>query len=426
MDWTRCRTVGRGSTATVSVATVNHSGHVFAVKSSELSLSESLRREQSILSTLSCPQIVAYKGCDTSFENGKLLYNLFMEYAPNGTVTDAIQRHGGGLDEATVRSYTRGILSGLEFLHGIGIVHCDIKGRNILVTDDGVKIADLGCARKADGSISGTPLYMAPEVARGEQQGFSADVWALGCTVIEMVTGTTPWPDIGDDPKSALYRIGFSSDVPEIPSNISKQGKDFLSKCLKREPSKRWSATELLEHDFVKEWNFAVKGTDGSPLETPTSVLYKQVWGTMEEEFDTVQRKPCLPTKCLMERMQLLVEDDVVFPLKMPDWDLDEDWSTVRSYGSNNVDESTSMCGDVGHDYDLGIDYYDLSEISGQKSTNSSRNVVECRFNTSLFMACKYATYYSNNMWLLDAFFYSQIMGLTPLLFSNSNLVFRL
>ncbi|GMI93298.1 hypothetical protein HRI_002999100 [Hibiscus trionum] len=400
MDWTRGRTIGRGSTATVSVATDNHSGHVFAVKSSELSQSECLRREQSILSTLSCPQIVAYKGCDISFENGKLLYNLFMEYAPNGTVTDAIQKHGGRLDEATVRSYTRGILSGLGFLHGNGIVHCDIKGRNILVTDDGVKIADLGCARKAGGSISGTPLYMAPEVARGEQQGFAADVWALGCTIIEMVTGTTPWPDIGDDPLSALYRIGFSGDVPEIPSNISKQGKDFLSKCLKREPGKRWSATELLEHNFVKESNFTVKETNGSPLETPTSVLYEQLWGTMEE--------PGLPTKCLMKRMQLLVEDDAVFPLRMPDWDLDDDWLTVRSNECNIVDEATSWC------IDMGFDYYDLSEISGKKASNSSFNVVESRFKTSsiMVMACKYVTFilciylnYSNDKCLLDVFF---------------------
>ncbi|KAK9031407.1 hypothetical protein V6N11_032789 [Hibiscus sabdariffa] len=403
--WTRGRTIGRGSTATVSVAIDNHSDHVFAVKSSELSQSECLRREQRILSTLSCPQIVAYKGCDISFENGKLLYNLFMEYAPNGTVTDAIQKHGGGrLDEATIRAYTRGILSGLQFLHGNGIVHCDIKGRNILVTDDGVKIADFGCARKADGLISGTPLYMAPEVARGDQQGFAADVWALGCTVIEMVTGTTPWPDIGEDPLSALYRIGFSSDVPEIPSNISKQGKDFLTECLKREPGKRWSATELLEHDFVKESNFTAKETNGSPLETPTSVLNKQLW-------DTIQRKPCLYTKCLMKRVRLLVEEDV-FPSEMSDWGLGEDWLTVRSNESNNVDEATSWCGDMGHDYYLGVNYYDLSEISGQKNSNSGCNGVDSRLKTSSIMTCKHATYvlcinlnYSNDKFLLDAFF---------------------
>ncbi|XWS15553.1 hypothetical protein CRYUN_Cryun34aG0010100 [Craigia yunnanensis] len=144
MDWTRGRTIGCGSTASVSIATADQSGHVFAVKSSELSQSESLRREQRILSTLSCPQLVAYKGCDISSENGKLLYNIFLEYAPSGIVMDAIQNHGGRLDEDMVRSYTRGIILDLEFLHSSGIVHCDIKSHNILVMDDGVKIADLG------------------------------------------------------------------------------------------------------------------------------------------------------------------------------------------------------------------------------------------------------------------------------------------
>ncbi|KAE8700456.1 Saposin-like aspartyl protease family protein [Hibiscus syriacus] len=335
MDWTRGRTIGRGSTAIVSIATVDQSGHLFAVKSSELSQSESLRKEQSILCTLSCPQVVAYKGCDISSENGKLLYNLFLEYSPSGTVTDAIHKHGGCLEEYMVRSYTRGILLGLEFLHSRGIVHCDIKGQNILVTDDGVKIADLGCARRADGtsgaswSVAGTPVYMAPEVARGEQQGFSADVWALGCTVIEMATGRAPWPDVRD-PVSALYRIGYSNDVPEIPNMISKLARDFLSKCLRRDPAERWSATQLLSHDFVKE----SKETVGSKSETPNNVLHPHLWDSVEE-LETVQ----IPSnKSLIERIRQLGEDNLVLSSKLPSWEYDENWVTVRSNGNLEVE----------------------------------------------------------------------------------------
>ncbi|XWS12863.1 hypothetical protein CRYUN_Cryun37aG0127000 [Craigia yunnanensis] len=401
MDWTRGRTIGRGSTATVSIATADQSGHVFAVKSSELSQSESLRREQRILSTLSCPQVVAYKGCDISSENGKLLYNLFLEYVPSGTIMDAIHKHGGCLDEAMVRSYTRGILLGLEFLHSSGIVHCDIKGQNILVTDDGVKIADLGCARRADvvssaaWSVTGTPVYMAPEVARGEQQGFPADLWALGCTVIEMATGRGPWPDVGD-PVSALYRIGFSCDVPEIPSNISKQAMDFLSKCLRRDPVQRWSATELLAHEFVNESTFPVKKTDGSKLDTPNSVLHRHLWDSMEE-LETIQipsKKSCLTNKSLMERIQQLGEDNLVLSLKMPNWEWDENWLTVRS-NSNlevemlrsrqdhnllHVDKPTSSCGvdmsRMNEGYDLIVDYH-LTKISGKNTSYTSSNNVK-------------------------------------------------
>ncbi|XP_022777423.1 mitogen-activated protein kinase kinase kinase 18-like [Durio zibethinus] len=432
MDWTRGRTIGRGSTATVSIATANLSGHVFAVKSSELSQSESLRREQSILSKISCPQVVAYEGFDISSESGTLLYNLFLEYAPNGTIMDAIHKHGGCLDEAMVRSYTRGILLGLDFLHSSGIVHCDIKGQNILVTDDGVKIADLGCARRADlvstaaRSFAGTPVYMAPEVARGEQQGFPADVWALGCTAIEMATGRAPWPDVGDA-VSALYKIGFSCNVPEIPSNISEQAKDFLSKCLRRDPVERWSATELLAHDFVKESKFPVKETEGSKLDTPNSVMHRHIWDSMEG-LDTIKipsRKSCLTNKPLMKRMQQLGEDNLVLFSKMPNWEWDENWLTVRSNSSlevetwpsrqNHVDEpTTTSCGGynsrVSKDYDLLIDHYP-TKISEQKTDNSSSNSGESSYKTSSLILCIKLIYINEKYYFSMPFFTACILS---------------
>ncbi|MBA0595257.1 hypothetical protein Gorai_012134, partial [Gossypium raimondii] len=412
-------TIGRGSTATVCVATVDQS-RVFAVKSSELSLSESLRKEQRILSTLSCPHVVGYKGCDISSENGKLLYNLFLEYAPSGTVMDAIQKHGGYLEEATVRSYTRGILLGLEFLHSRGIVHCDIKGQNVLVTDDGVKIADLGCARRADEassaawSIAGTPVYMAPEVARGEQQGCSADVWALGCTVIEMAAGRSPWPDVSD-PVSALYRIGFSSDVPEIPTNISKLAQDFLSKCLRRDPADRWSATQLLSHDFLAESKFPVKETEGSKSETPNNVLHPNIWDSMEE-LETVQ----IPSnKPIMERLRQLGEDNLVLSSKIPNWECDENWLTVRSNSNLEVeklpstsrqdsnllrsDEPPSSCGGytsrTSEDFEILVDCF-LTKIRRQNTRITNSDSVESRSKTGSFAACRYMIYILSLEWV--------------------------
>ncbi|XP_024046774.1 mitogen-activated protein kinase kinase kinase 18 [Citrus clementina] len=329
MDWTRGQTIGRGSTATVSIGMSNRSGDVFAVKSAELSNSEFLQREQRILSALACPQIVAYKGCDISAENGKILYNLFLEYAPGGTLTDAI-RSGTCLEEGRIRSHTRAVLLGLQYLHSNGIVHCDIKGQNILVSKDneqGAKIADFGCARRARVNedevkpICGTPICMAPEVARGEEQGFPADVWALGCTVLEMATGRPPWPDVAD-PISALHRIGFSSDTPEIPGYMSKQAQDFLSKCLIRNPGERWSASELLEHGFVKEQNFKLSTLTEHETynsESPTSVLNQQLWDSTLTGCSSASAK---------ERIRQLIGEG---SSEMINWAWDETWVTVRS-----------------------------------------------------------------------------------------------
>ncbi|XP_031274959.1 mitogen-activated protein kinase kinase kinase 18-like [Pistacia vera] len=352
MNWTRGRIIGRGSSAAVSIATDDRTGEVFAVKSAEVSNSELLKREQGILSTLMCPQIVAYKGCDISSENGKLLYNLFLEYAPGGTLIDAIHQRGGGgrLDEARIRSYTRAMLQGLEYLHCNGIVHCDIKGQNVLVSNDGqAKICDLGCARRVDEvsrddwrstmPISGTPIYMAPEVARGEEQDFPADVWALGCTVVEMATGQAPWVNLSD-PVSALYRIGFSSDVPEIPRFMSKQGKDFVERCLKRDPLERWSASELLKHDFVNKLDSFLTEIDINELETPTSVLDQGFWHSMEEGLETTwnstQKSNSTSPK---ERIRQLSEGSS----EMLNWTWDETWVTVRRSNSSKEPEAATV-----------------------------------------------------------------------------------
>ncbi|KAA8526993.1 hypothetical protein F0562_008778 [Nyssa sinensis] len=252
MEWNRGPTVGRGSSATVFLATTS-SGELFAVKSTNLSGSSFLQREQHFLSQLSSPHIIKYMGFDMSYENQQPMYNLFMEYAPGGTLSDAIKRQGSSLDEPTIRLYTNQILQGLDYLHLNGLVHCDIKGQNVLIGKDGaIKIADLGCARLAqdgdvDGAVtstfSGTPVFMAPEVARGEEQGFPADVWALGCTIIEMATGSNPWPET---PKSG------------------------------------GQAKQLLQHPFLHNLESTSEEVNEFTGNSPTGVLDQEFWDSQE------------------------------------------------------------------------------------------------------------------------------------------------
>jgi hypothetical protein len=179
-------------------------------------------------------------------------------------------------------------------LHAQDIVHCDIKCRNVLVGSIGdVKLADFGGARRLDGSsaimlesdvlkVKGTPLWMAPEVARQVEQGPASDIWSLGCTVVEMATGKAPWSEFIagiSNPFVALYHIGCSEEVPDLPSCLSEQGQDFLRKCFQRDPTARWTAAQLLQHPFIME-NFSAMQSS-----KPSEDLFNQASPTSAFDF---------------------------------------------------------------------------------------------------------------------------------------------
>nr|UYE91654.1 mitogen-activated protein [Tamarix hispida] len=364
MDWVRGPVIGRGSTATVSLAASRSGGEIFAVKSAKLPQSHFLRREQHFLSSITSPYIVSYRGCCISREGSRDLYNLFLEYVPGGTLSDAIRQRGNRLeDESMIATYTRQILLGLEYLHSIGVVHCDIKGSNILIGQSGAKIADLGCARRvaaprhstnkhcsrprdhSQAPMAGTPVFMAPEVARGEEQGCAADIWSLGCTIIEMATGKSGWPNKavgGDDPVTVLYQIAYSDQVPQIPCVLSEEAKDFLTKCLTRDPKERWTASQLLRHPFIIKFascgNNIIGGQDlGSVTTSPTSTLDQGIWNSVEDLSQSLNQDPILLTDC---SLILPAADRRIMELSgssvSPRWKFDEGWISVRDGGFNN------------------------------------------------------------------------------------------
>ncbi|KAJ4891304.1 mitogen-activated protein kinase kinase kinase 14 [Raphanus sativus] len=257
-SWIRGSCIGRGCFGTVSKAVSKIDGGVFAVKSVDLatclpSQSESLENEIAILSSLKThTHIVRFLGDDVSNEGTTSFRNLHLEYSPEGDVANA----GKIADEETLRRYVWCLVSALGHVHANGVVHCDVKSKNVLVVDGGssVKLADFGSAMelgKPTGEIAaprGSPLWMAPEVVRKEYQGPESDVWSLGCTVVEMLTGKPAWEDHGFD---SLSRIGFSNELPFVPAGVSELCRDFLDKCLRRDRGQRWSCDQLLEHPFL-------------------------------------------------------------------------------------------------------------------------------------------------------------------------------
>lgn len=373
-EWQRGPVIGRGASATVSIATDRLTGDVFAVKSVEIARAGVLRHEQSVLSALSSPYVVSCVGSDVSAAadgTGALCYNLFLEFAPGGSLADETKRCGGQCEESLIQSRAGEVLRGLAYVHGAGIAHCDVKGRNVLVGADGrAKLADFGCARwtaedrNAGGAtIRGTPMFLAPEAARGEAQGTAADIWALGCTVIEMGTGGVPWPRFAD-PVAALHHVAHSGDVPDAPAWFSDEGKDFLARCLMRDPTERWTAEQLLEHPFVVS-SQANSTSKVAPIEqwvSPKSILDQGFWEDSSTDSDTtVALTPA-------DRVRSLAAGSASVA---PEWTWSgEDWITVCGLTSSN-DTTLSQKSDA-DTTDAGSSSGDEEHASSSSSSGGS------------------------------------------------------
>ncbi|KAK1666600.1 hypothetical protein QYE76_054759 [Lolium multiflorum] len=318
-QWTRLRTLGCGASgAVVSLAADAASGELFAVKSAAAADAAPLSREQGILSGLCSPDVVRCLG-GAHRDDGS--YHLFLEFAPGGSLADEVARNGGRLEERAIRAYTADVLRGLAYIHGQSLVHGDVKSRNIVIGADGrAKLADFGCARMVDSDrpIGGTPAFMAPEVARGEAQGPAADVWALGCTVVEMATGRAPWSDI-DNVLAAVHRIGYTDAVPETPAWLSPVAKDFLAMCFARDACDRATAAELLEHPFLAlQAGEAKAGRWVSPKSTLDAAFWELESDEESEDEEEISGNAAKRIKSLACSVSAF-----------PDWESGEGWINV-------------------------------------------------------------------------------------------------
>ncbi|XP_010928554.1 mitogen-activated protein kinase kinase kinase NPK1 [Elaeis guineensis] len=213
-----------------------------------------LEEEVKLLKKLSHPNIVRYLGTVREEET----LNILLEFVSGGSISSLLGKFGS-FPEAVIRMYTKQLLQGLEYLHRNGIIHRDIKGANILVDNKGcIKLADFGASKQvaklatitAAKSMKGTPYWMAPEVIVQSGHSFSADIWSVGCTIIEMATGKPPWSQQYQE-VAALFHVGTTKSHPPIPEHLSLEAKDFLLKCLQEEPNLRPGAFDLLQHPFV-------------------------------------------------------------------------------------------------------------------------------------------------------------------------------
>lgn len=258
-QWSRGKLIGNGSFGSVYLAFNAITGEVIAVKQVELNeaikeknkMTDSLRREVEFLRELDHKNIVQYRG----FKREGNIINIFLEYISGGSLASHIKRNGG-LPETEARTYIAQCLDGLSYLHDRGIIHRDIKGANILLDhDQNVKISDFGLSKYEQPgaqrfSMQGTAYWMAPEVARSTKSTTKADIWSLGCLIIEMVSGEHPFSKF--TAIQAIFQIG-NNTKPDIPSTCSAELKSFLDLCFQVDPEQRASAHDLLLHPFIAE-----------------------------------------------------------------------------------------------------------------------------------------------------------------------------
>lgn len=138
----------------------------------------------------------------------------------------------------------------------------DIKGGNILIDDSGnVKLADFGASTtlssfgetQETATIKGTPYFMAPEVLSESKYGRRGDVWAVGCTIIQMLTGDPPWKDRKLQTLIQLHMLLSTWEgIPPIDREIPDDLEDFLHLCFMKDPKLRPMPAELLEHPFLQ------------------------------------------------------------------------------------------------------------------------------------------------------------------------------
>jgi mitogen-activated protein kinase kinase kinase len=264
--WLRGARIGAGSFGTVYLGMNPITGELMAVKQIPLpsqnkgsdiqKAMQEQQREMMLLKQLNHENIVRYYGSRTD-ENS---VSIFLEYVPGGSVQSMLQSYGP-FEEPLIRNFIRQVLIGLSYLHGEDIIHRDIKGANILIDIKGtVKIGDFGISRKVNqgdqnekksarrASLQGSVYWMAPEVVKQTVYTKKADIWSVGCLIIEMFTGKHPFPEFSQ--MQALFKIGTHVS-PQIPEWCTNEGKEFLSKTFEINYDQRPDAIDLLSAPFL-------------------------------------------------------------------------------------------------------------------------------------------------------------------------------
>lgn len=295
-DTIKLRLLGHGSSGKVYKVQHKRTGKLYALKiiqeKHELAVCKQILTEMDILRRASSPYIVQCYGA--SDKGGEISFVL--EYMDGGSLANVIEAKKT-ISERYLAEVAKQVLKGLDYLHRNRIVHRDIKPSNILLgRRQEVKIADFGVSTilastfAACNTFVGTCAYMSPErfdpdSHGGNYNGYAADIWSLGLSLLECATGHFPFLEPGEkgDWPNLMFAICYN-DPPSPPEDASPEFKDFIVQCLQKDPSKRPRASTLLTHPFLTKF-------DGPP---PSATTTKQLqsggrfWDSFSKAFNSI------------------------------------------------------------------------------------------------------------------------------------------
>ncbi|KAM3824338.1 protein kinase C zeta type isoform 3-T3 [Vipera latastei] len=286
-DFDLIRVIGRGSYAKVLLVRLKKNDQIYAMKVVKKELVHDdedidwVQTEKHVFEQASSnPFLVGLHSC---FQTTSRLF-LVIEYVNGGDLMFHMQRQRK-LPEEHTRFYAAEICIALNFLHERGIIYRDLKLDNVLLDTEGhIKLTDYGMCKEGLGpgdttsTFCGTPNYIAPEILRGEEYGFSVDWWALGVLMFEMMAGRSPFDIITDNPdmntEDYLFQVILEKPI-RIPRFLSVKASHVLKGFLNKDPKERLGCqhqtgfSEIKSHTFFRsiDWDLLEKKQATPPFQ---------------------------------------------------------------------------------------------------------------------------------------------------------------
>ncbi|KFM82696.1 Myosin light chain kinase, smooth muscle, partial [Stegodyphus mimosarum] len=260
-EYTLHEELGRGKFGTVYKCTEKNTGRKLAAKFIVTHRPEDrkdVEREVEIMRMLQMPRLLQLYD---AFDNGHNEMCLILELIEGGELFERVISDDFCLTEKACSIFVRQICEGVEYMHSKNILHLDMKPENILCvtrTGNQIKIIDFGLARKYEPEkklqvLFGTPEFVAPEVVNFDKVSYTTDMWSVGVICYVLLSGLSPFMGDSDlETMGNVTKAEYDFD-DESFDNISDVAKDFISKLLIKDLTKRMTANESLKHPWLRK-----------------------------------------------------------------------------------------------------------------------------------------------------------------------------